>query len=225
MIRKHPQSELLLEYTAGSLALAPSVAITTHLQFCEHCGDAVKSMAQIGGGLLDQGEAVPVSDAMFGKVLQGIEQDAGVSDPAMTTPALTKDVAIDEIGQSLPRYVQKLLPESELPWKYLSPSLRVANVSVGDDTFELALHRIKAGGKAPEHSHGGQEITVVLTGTFSDEGGVYQPGDFVVREAGDVHRPIAAQNEDCICLSVLAAPIKLRGVKRVLNPLLSFSPS
>jgi putative transcriptional regulator len=225
MVNRHPQSELLLEYCSGSLALAPSIAVTTHLQFCEHCGGAVKSLERIGGDFLDQTEAVPVSDDLFGKVLQGIEQDAGDSGSAITTPALTQKVAIDEIAQSLPQYVQKLLPQGELAWGYLSPSLRIANVGVGDDNHELAIHRIKAGGKAPQHSHRGQEITVVLTGTFSDEGGIYQPGDFVVREQGDVHRPIASQNEDCICLSVLAAPIKLTGVKRLFNPFLSFSPS
>jgi len=43
----------------------------------------------------------------------------------------------------------------------------------------MALHRIKAGGKAPEHDHKGTEITVVLTGSFSDEDDIYQPGDFI----------------------------------------------
>jgi len=225
MANRHPQSELLLEYTSGSLALAPSIAITTHLQFCEHCGGAVKSLERIGGEFLDQTEAVPVSDDLFARVLQDIEPDSDFSDPPITTPALTGEVPIDEVAQPLPRYVRKLLPPGELAWRYLSPSLRIANVSVGDDHHELALHRIKAGGKAPQHSHSGQEITVVLTGTFSDERGLYQPGDFVVREQGDVHRPMAARNEDCVCLSVLAAPIKLTGVKRLLNPFLSFSPS
>ena len=96
---------------------------------------------------------------------------------------------------------------------------------MGEKDYEVALHRIDAGGKAPEHDHRGREITVVLTGSFSDEDGVYQPGDFLVREPGDTHRPFAARNEDCICLSVLEAPIKLTGIKRILNPFLSFTPS
>ena len=217
MINEHPKSEMLLEYSSGSLGLAPSVAVTTHLQFCGHCGGVVKTLERIGGGFLDQTEAMPVSDDLFGKVMQDIERD-------VAGPALTENVVVDEVAQPLPPYVKKLLPEGELPWSYLSPSLRVARISVGDDVHELAMHRIKAGGKAPEHTHGGQEITVVLTGSFSDEGGVYQPGDFIVREQGDVHRPIAAQNEDCICLSVLAAPIRLTGVMRLFNPFLSFSP-
>ena len=96
---------------------------------------------------------------------------------------------------------------------------------MGERRYELALHKIDAGGKVPDHDHRGQEITVVLKGSFSDEDGVYQPGDFLVREPGESHRPMAAQNDDCICLSVLEAPIKLKGLKSLLNPFLSFSPS
>ena len=51
------------------------------------------------------------------------------------------------------------------------------------------------------------------------------PGDFIVREPGDVHRPRATQQAECICLSVLEAPIQLTGIKKVLNPFLRFSPS
>ena len=116
------------------------------------------------------------------------------------------------------------MPVGNLAWRSLSPSLKVAPIGIGEKVHELALHRIKVGGKVPEHNHKGSEITVVLKGSFSDEDGVYQEGDFIVREAGDVHQPIAAKNEECICLSVLAAPIKLTGIKRLLNPLLTFSP-
>ena len=221
MINRHPDSELLVEYTSGALPLAPSIAVTTHLQFCNTCDSTVESLNHIGGDLLDHSDPISVSEDLLEKVLLGIETDSGESASRCNANKTT----VDDVSRALPRYVRQLLPDGNLRWKFLSPSLRVATVSVGEDKYELALHRIKAGGKTPEHNHNGQEITVVLTGTFSDEDGIYQPGDFVVRESGDVHRPIAAQNEECICLSVLAAPIKLTGMKRLINPFLSFSPS
>ena len=46
-----------------------------------------------------------------------------------------------------------------------------------------------------------------------------------MREPGDVHRPSATQDQACICLSVLSAPIKLTGIKQVLNPFMQFNPS
>ena len=98
-------------------------------------------------------------------------------------------------------------------------------MSVGETDYELALHRIDAGGNAPVHDHKGTELTVVLKGSFSDEDGIYYEGDFLVRQPGDVHRPSATLDQACICLSVLSAPIKLTGLKRVLNPFMRFNPS
>ncbi len=220
MNNKHPDIDLLVEYATGSLPLAPSIAITTHLQFCDHCREFVASLQDLGGEMLNDLDQVSVSDELLDHVLECI--DSSASKP---TPARVEPKQCDEISSSLPGYVRNLLPEGDLEWRFLSPSLRVASLPVGELENELALHRIKAGGKAPEHDHRGREFTVVLTGSFSDEDGVYQPGDFIVREPGDVHRPLAAKHEECICLSVLAAPIKLTGMKSVLNPFLGFNPA
>ena len=220
MINRHPESDLLVEYASGSLSVAPCISVTTHLQYCKQCSDSVESLGEIGGELLTTVEAVPVSDELFDRVIASL--DSLVEEEPSDEP---QRQCSDTISAELPEFVQRLLPDGELDWRRLSPSLKVAPISVGEEEYELALHRIDAGGKAPEHDHLGKEITVVLTGSFSDEDGVYQPGDFLVREAGDIHRPFAARNQECICLSVLEAPIRLTGIKRVLNPFLSFTPS
>jgi putative transcriptional regulator len=220
MINRHPESDLLVEYVSGSLSVAPCISVTTHLQYCKQCSDSVESLGEIGGELLTTVEAVPVSDELFDRVIASL--DSLVEEEPSDEP---QRQCSDTISAELPEFVQRLLPDGELDWRRLSPSLKVAPISVGEEVYELALHRIDAGGKAPEHDHLGKEITVVLTGSFSDEDGVYQPGDFLVREAGDTHRPFAARNQECICLSVLEAPIRLTGIKRVLNPFLSFTPS
>ena len=220
MIHRHPELDLLIEYASGSLSAAPSISVTTHLHYCKQCADAVESLSELGGQLMSSTEEVPVSDGLFDKIIVGI--DAGGEEFAATATSVK---CSDSISSQLPSYVQRLLPEGHLDWRRLSPSLKAAPVSVGEENYELALHRIDAGGKAPEHEHKGREITVVLTGSFSDADGIYQPGDFLVREEGSKHRPFAARNEDCICLSVLEAPIKLTGLKSVFNPFLRFTPS
>ena len=222
MINKHPDADLLVEYAAGSLSRAMCISITAHLQYCEHCRNTVESLNAIGADLLEAEETVEVSDGLLENVLNCIEAEP--LDDLGNKVALRKP-SEDEVANDLPEYVKGLLPEGILDWRKLTSSLRVAPISVGEDECELSLHRINPGGKAPEHDHRGREITVVLKGSFSDEDGVYQPGDFIVREPGDTHRPFAAQNEECICLSVLEAPIRLTGLKSVLNPFLSFSPS
>ena len=220
MINRHPESDLLVEYVSGSLSVAPCISVTTHLQYCKQCSDSVESLGEIGGELLTTAEAVPVSDGLFDRIIENLDSLAE-KDPS---DGLLRQCS-DAISTQLPEFVQRLLPDEELDWRRLSPSLKVAPISVGEEVYELALHRIDAGGKAPEHNHLGKEITVVLTGSFSDEDGVYQAGDFLVRQPGDTHRPFAARNQECICLSVLEAPIRLTGIKRILNPFLSFTPS
>jgi len=229
MINKHPDSTYLMEYAAGSLSLAPGIAITTHLQFCDHCRRTIDNLQEIGGELLDSSASTPVSETLLDAVLDRIDNDVQLEAPRNTSKTGIPlpdevDKNIDELAQSVPVYIQRFLPEGKLNWRFLSPSLKVAAISVGEAIHELAFHKIKAGGKAPEHDHRGTEITVVLKGSFSDEDGIYQPGDFMVRQAGDIHQPIAAQNEECICLSVLAAPIRLTGIKGILNPFLGFAP-
>ena len=217
MVTRHPDTDYLMDYATGSLSIAPCITVTTHLQFCDECRNRVDAFAQIGGELLDDSPAVALSDDLLDKVLDCLNQSISLQSP----PALTKDQAVAE----LPGYVQNLLPEGELKWRFLSPSVKVAAIGVGETRYELALHRLKAGGNAPTHDHQGVEITVCLVGSFSDENGVYHPGDFIVRKPGDIHRPQATRHAECICLSVLEAPIRLTGIRQLLNPFLSFSPS
>lgn len=218
MIKRHPESSMLVEYASGSLELAPTISITTHLQFCETCRAQVNSLNSIGGEMLSESDAQTVSDDLLNRVLDCLEDK-----PAPAPVKTSKHV--DPVAQDLPRYIQGLLPAKELSWRSLSSSVRMSPIPVGESRNELSLLRIKAGGKTPEHGHKGRELTVVLKGSFSDEDGVYQEGDFLVREPGDIHRPQASMQTECICLSVLEAPIKLTGVKQVLNPFLPFSPA
>jgi putative transcriptional regulator len=223
MISNHPSSELLIEYSAASMATAPSIAVTTHLQFCDKCQQATQSLNQIGGELLEASLGTSVSEDSLEELLRKVsdlpQETADESQSATKSTSST-----DRFKQALPTYVQGLFPPNDLDWRSVSKSVQVATMRSGETSHELALHRISAGGETPKHRHTAQEITVVLTGCFSDENGVYQPGDFLVREQGEVHRPSASQNEECICLSVLAGPIKLTGLKQILNPFLKFSP-
>ena len=52
MIHRHPEPDLLVEYTSGTLDVAPCIAVTAHLQYCKHCKDSVESLGEIGGALL-----------------------------------------------------------------------------------------------------------------------------------------------------------------------------
>ena len=91
----------------------------------------------------------------------------------------------------------------------------------GDPGFEFSLLRIRAGGFIPTHRHRGTEMTLVLQGGFSDATGTYHRGDFLMRGSEDEHAPRALDDEDCICLAVLDAPLRFTGWQhRWMNPFL-----
>ncbi|MGB4247844.1 MAG: cupin domain-containing protein, partial [Pseudohongiellaceae bacterium] len=128
-------------------------------------------------------------------------------------------------GVFLPRALRRLSAGGlhNLSWVQLGNALRVAPVRISGDARDTAIYDIKAGGRMPEHEHRGEEITVLLKGSFSDAEGSYSRGDFVVRNAGEAHQPMATQDTDCICLVSLERPVRPRGwFYRLLEPYVQY---
>ena len=224
MIKHHPSTALLTDYTVGSLSVAPAVSVTTHLKYCQQCRDSVGSLKQLGGALLCEAEPAQISNDLLSQTLDRLDAEESEAPLAGGASGAHEFELSDEL-KGIPEYLNQFLPRNGLNWRKLSSSVTVAPISVGETRYELALHKICAGGQTPVHDHNGVEYTVVLKGSFSDEDGMYNEGDFLTREPGDIHRPFATQHEDCICLSVLEAPIRLKGLGRVLNPFMRFQPS
>ena len=83
------------------------------------------------------------------------------------------------------------------------------------------LMRIKSGTAMPTHTHEGCELTLVLAGGFSDENGHFLRGDVAEADPSVTHQPVADPGEDCLCLAVTDAPLRLTGAfGRLLNPFL-----
>ena len=131
--------------------------------------------------------------------------------------------ALLETIKPLLRYLPTSL--ADLPWQRQTKEISKFDLTslVNVKGFQVALQKISAGAKVPKHTHKGFEYTVILSGGFSDELGVYHEGDFIARDASHKHSPTALQNEDCICLTVLNAPLKFTGWYRVLNPFMAWS--
>ena len=200
-----PETEMLVEFSAGVLGPAESICVSAHLHFCSKCREALLQLDQLGAKLLGEGEGKPSGKTSFEEVLSKIEfADEDVK--MQSEPSDEKQVVFAPVVDRLMKHNLK-----SLKWKKLSSSVEMAQLETGQNVFEVSLHKICAGGKAPVHDHQGLEYTVVLKGSFSDERSVYREGDFILREPGQPHQPIGAQNGECICLSAQSAPIKLTG--------------
>ena len=222
-ITYHPDQNMLAEYAAGTLDFSTALSVSAHLNYCEKCRETVRTLESIGGTLLEQLETdnIEIDEDCFDSILSRIDQEVP-SHPE----AFVKDAINDNSGGSddeLPAVVKRLIPQRQnyIKWKRIGLSLFTASLDKLDKKHDISLHRIQAGSSVFEHDHRGQEITLVLKGSFSDEDGMYQQGDFIVKQPGDNHRPMAAKNEDCVCLVVQEAPVRFTGFfSRCLNPLL-----
>lgn len=220
MIHFHPDDNMLVEHASGSLSWAISIGISAHMQLCPTCRARHDKLCMLGGAYLDDTSAEPVEDDAFSRLMQRVQSPQ--PEPIRPKRSLSsKEMQVNE----LPRVIQKLVPD-DLKWKKVTGALKTARLVTGQEQYEVAFHKITKGGKVVEHDHKGLEVTVVLEGSFSDESGVYTRGDFIVREPGQVHRPTATSDQDCLCLSVCEAPVAVTGwMGKVINPFLSIHPA
>jgi putative transcriptional regulator len=73
----------------------------------------------------------------------------------------------------------------------------------------------------PEHGHGGAELTLVLTGSYSDATGRYHRGDVADLDEDVEHQPVVDPDGPCICLIASETKAKFRGMlARLLQPII-----
>lgn len=217
----HPSAELLLSYSAGSVSSSQAICIATHLDYCAQCRVAHHRNNAIGGVMLKEGKASVVSAASKNKVLAAIAARKASNDN-LVADADTDATAPLTLAE-VPRPLRKIIPEgfAALRWQLATLSVKTCSLNTESDGTAVSLLKIKAGGKVNRHSHMGDEYTVVLKGSFSDEDGLYGPGDFLVRSSVEQHTPVATKDSDCICLTAQEAPLQFTGgIWRLLNPIL-----
>ncbi|MGH9900540.1 MAG: cupin domain-containing protein [Pyrinomonadaceae bacterium] len=70
--------------------------------------------------------------------------------------------------------------------------------------------RMLPGCAYPAHRHNGVEEVLVLRGGYRDDRGEHRAGDYVVNDAGSIHRPVALDGPaDCIMFAVAHGGIDL----------------
>jgi putative transcriptional regulator len=217
MINYHPDTRLLNEFSSGTLPLAQSVCVSLHLKYCEQCQRNHGRLQQLGATLFAELPPQQVDDSILQSVMSRLDEE----------PPLSYDKS-DENNGDYPALMHRLMSGKydALEWKRVGSAVRISHLHTGDPDHEFALYHIKAGMSVPRHTHRGTELTLVLDGSFSDEEGVYQEGDFLIRDAEHVHTPTAARTGDCICVGVLDAPIRFtKWNYRPLNPFLKLHTS
>lgn len=214
MARYHPEDDLLVEYSAGSLSEPESLLVATHLALCPDCRTRVEHLEAVGGALLEDldGESIgrDLRDQVFAQL------DSAPLERLTIDEASSVESSDPRVPQPLRGYLNSDL--DGLDWKSRGP---VDEFRILTDYPELTsrLLRIKAGRAMPRHTHDGTELTLVLSGGFTDRGLHFGRGDIETANSNVDHAPVADEGEDCFCLAINRKRLRLTGTfTRFLNP-------
>jgi putative transcriptional regulator len=204
-ITHHLDDATILAFAAGTLGEAHGFAAATHIAYCSSCRAAARQAESFGGELLMAEPVSAVTDSCRAATLASLDK--------MLPPVDRRTSAQDG---DVPHVLGKLLGTQSLDslkWKTKAPGVATFEIPLSSRGHtHLQLLRIGKGRKMPEHGHGGEELTVMLRGSYTDHTGRYTVGDVADLDEDIEHQPIVDSDEDCICLVATEAPAKFKSI-------------
>lgn len=214
MISHHLDDEMLMRYSAGTLAEGWSLGVATHLSLCPVCRGRLAAFDSVGGYLLECED----SDADVDSPWQAMKKRLEAGERNNVVALKPRKKAQGVFPNPLAGYIQKA---GGLNWRGLGVGAQQMVIPTSDPTTVVRLLKVPAGKPVPEHSHGGTELTLVLDGSFSDEISTFRRGDVEYADESVQHTPRAHPDKACICLAVTDAPLRFRSrFMRLLQPLI-----
>lgn len=204
MATTHPDEEILEMYANGSLTAGMDLFVKGHLHFCPSCRDKVKLMEVIAGELLCEGNVTAeVEPTAYENVLEKIDRQK-LSEPSDISPSIK--------GGAMPNMINNLVGNTseEINWRFRLPGLSDYQIS-SQNGEEISLLRAEPGAKIFQHTHEGEEATLVLSGALKDGDTVLTAGDVSVVDETHTHNPSIVGNEPCICLIVMSGKVRFTG--------------
>lgn len=214
----HLDDAFLLDYAAGNTSEAVSLLIATHLALCPECRARAEELEALGGAMLESLAPTAVDHDALSAVLARLDASDEV-EPSVLAPPANDEGQVPSIPMPLRGYLNA--EPDALTWQPVIRGLEEYELDAGGAKTKLL--RIKPGASMPQHTHEGRELTLVLEGSYDDEIGHFGRGDVAILDDDHDHRPIAGPGQDCICLTVIDAPLRLTGrFGRFLNPFVKF---
>ena len=161
----HPSPQTLACHAAGNSPGPVSFVMAQHIKRCPECRQASADLADIGGALLCEAPAAPVDPDALSRTL-------------------------DRLGEPLrPKPLGRDLDLSPTRMRWCAPGIW-RRLLGRDGDFRAWVVWFKLGSVVPKHWHTGLELTLFLSGTFTDERGTYRAGDlreYYSDEADELH--------------------------------------
>jgi len=206
MIKAHPTDPMLRAFAADELPLPLAVGLSAHCELCPDCAARLKTFEE---ELAQQYLASPAEpelasrddvalDAGLDAMLAGIlAQPEPVAAPVIDLPrAQPTELEVAGHAYRLPRVLARYRSPK---WRHIG-AIRQQSLPLDEMGARASLLHIEAGGRIPEHTHQGYELTLLLAGNIQDGDTLYKAGDFIWRDASHSHSPHTP--DGCLCYTV-----------------------
>ena len=224
MIKHHPNAAILKDFVDGNLADSVSLIVSSHVELCEHCQKQVSILtAQAADSVFESDTAgLKLSDSEMDAFLSddgefdfdAVDQITADLSQAVEVVVEAQQETVSNTTFTIPRALNSVARKD---WLNLGKISR-ARLDFDDESHHTSLLHIDKDGQVPCHTHKGFEITLLLEGSFEDEMGVYNKGDFIWLDGEHTHQP--ATKEGCVCLTVSSDALYFtKGVSQLFNPL------
>ena len=204
---RNPSEERLLAYAAGTLSPPEAVVLAAHLALRPANNAWVRRLQALGGEFLEEAQPSALSQGALARAMARIETDAG---EVRTTPPLND---MPELPEPLRNYALG-------PWRWIGPGIRARDVHAPrDGDCRVILLKIDPGRETPRHTHGGVELTCVLSGAYATETTRFDVGDLEEADEEVLHRPRVVSDAPCLCVVALDGQIQPDGwLGRLIRP-------
>lgn len=231
MIKHHPNAAILKDFVDGNLADSVSLIVSSHVELCEHCQKQVSMLTVQAADSVFESDTSAFENDTAGLKLSDSEMDAFLADneefdfdaidkitadlsQAVEVVVEAQQETVSNTTFTIPRALNSVARKD---WLNLGKISR-ARLDFDDESHHTSLLHIDKDGQVPCHTHKGFEITLLLEGSFEDEMGVYNKGDFIWLDGEHTHQP--ATKEGCVCLTVSSDALYFtKGVSQLFNPL------
>jgi putative transcriptional regulator len=219
-IKFHPGLSLLEQFSEGTLNADVALAVAAHVDLCPHCQQLNNDITTDLAGQL-AAQTVKADNTDWSAMLANIIAQPQQEKPApLAQQTAAQPIVVNQREFTLPRALQRLAA-SHGKWLHLG-GIATAKLPTAS-AHHVSLLYISKDTEVPLHTHRGLEMTLILAGKIVDENGSYHAGDLLINSPDDTHTPRTLPDEDCLCLSVLSAPLQFKkGLTRLLNPLQQF---
>ena len=206
-VTHHPSPELLAGFAAGTLDAGEHLAVAVHASGCPTCRRFVRAVEGIAGSALEAVEPVAMQAGAFEAVM-------GKLDLSLLLPAARAGSVIDDDVPEILRHYRIGRR------RRVAPGISMRPIELpGPSKSRVFLLRSEPGTHMLEHTHSGIELTCVLRGSFSHEGGRFGPGDFDFGDETLDHQPLVGDGEPCLCLVAMTGDLRMNGFfGRLISP-------